>query len=261
MIISYFGGVAHYSDDSRVYHEGALRNSADDDNVDEVNTDDTGVLHHGAIGDEGNVGELNEENTGVYQQGAFRGSGDEDDVGEPATATAGVVDNEDTEVYHHRAIRDASLQLHVGELGDVTGVGEDEEARIHNIQAFHHPGDEPMGDAPGDPLDHSFRDISSDLTSYSTGSNSPNIIAKVIGCSEGSVGMELPDQNIGEPLSIIISDVKDVAMGEAENGADDGAEDGQGETAQIILKSWTYSRSRGHSIANGNKAKPKTKSF
>lgn len=224
-------GVADDEDDSRVYHEGAFRNSADEDIVAELNTEDNGEFHHGATGDEGKVGELNEENR-VYEQRAFRDSGDEDDVGEPATAAAGVVDIEDTEVYHHPAIRDASLQ---SELADVTGVGEDEEVRIHNNQAFHHPRDEPMSDAPGDPLDHPSRDISSDLTSYSTGSHSPNIIAKVIGCSEGLPGMELPDQNMAEPLGIIISDVKDVTMGEAENGAEEGAEDGQGETTQSIL--------------------------
>lgn len=220
-------GIPNDDDDYDVYHEAAFRNSTHEDNLDELNTYDTEVFHHG---DEGNVGGLNEENR-VYQQGAFRDSGDEDDIGETATATAGAIEIEDTKVYQHQAIRDASLQT---ELADVTGFEEDEEVKIHNNQAFHHPGDEPMGDAPDYPFDHPSRDMSSDLTSYSSGSHSPNTISKVIGCSKGHAGMEPPDQNMGEPLGVIISDVKDVTMCEAGNGAEEEAEDGQGETTQSI---------------------------
>ena len=116
-------GVAD-DNDTGVYHRGAFREYSHKDNIDKLSIEDARVFRYGAAGDECQLGELNDENAKVYKHRAFLNSGDE----QPATDTAGIVDNRmDTELYHHRAIRDASFQLHVGEFGVVTGVEEDKE--------------------------------------------------------------------------------------------------------------------------------------
>ena len=260
-------GVAD-DDDTGVYHHGDFRDAGYEDNVGEPNPhatgvaedDDTGVYHHGDFRDAGyedTVGEPNPDATGVaddevtrvYNHQAFRDADDEDNDGELNADAAGVADDGDTRVNDHQAVYDAGLQHRLGELGtDVSGVDEDKAVWIHDRQAYPNASDEPMGDAPNYFLDSS-RDDSSDLTSCSTGSRSPNIIAEAIGSFEAYAGMELLDQTFGEP-KIISSDVKDVIMGEAEKGTVDGAEDRPGETAQSIWyhTSWPYSRIRSHSI-------------
>ena len=237
-------GVAD-DEDNRVYPQGAFRDADDQDSVGAPNTDaagvadddDTGVYHLGA--DEYSVRKLHtdaagDEETGLCLQGAFCDADDEGFVGEPNTGAAGFADDDDTGVYHQQAIRDAGPQHNVGELGsDVSGFDGYKAVRIRNSQAFPNPSDEPMGDVPNDKLESS-RDDSSDLTSYNTGSHSPNIIAKGKSSSEVYAGMELPDHAMGEPKGRIFSDIKDVIMGEAEDRTEGGAEDRPGETAQRI---------------------------